>query len=81
MQHFSFDVELPSVLPDEVETEMQMTITQFNKLIELVAILGEVLRTFVGSCLCYTYDLHKESTLSTSVNVQIMPTFLNQNAH
>ncbi|TIC18081.1 hypothetical protein E3Q12_04446, partial [Wallemia mellicola] len=45
MKHYSFDVELPSVLPDEVETEMQMTITQFNKLIELVAILGEVLRT------------------------------------
>ncbi|TIC48424.1 hypothetical protein E3Q04_04465 [Wallemia mellicola] len=64
----NFDVELPSVLPDEVETEMQMTITQFNKLIELVAILGEVLRTI-------------KSTLSTSVNVQIMRTYLSQSAH
>ena len=59
MKYNSFDVELPSVLPDEVETEMQITITQFNKLIELVAILGEVLRTIVGNILCNAYDSHK----------------------
>ena len=81
MKHYSFDVELPSVLPDEVETEMQMTITQFNKLIELVAILGEVLRTIVGNSLRYTFHSHKKSTLSTSVNVQIMRTYLSQSAH
>ncbi|TIB94952.1 hypothetical protein E3Q18_04104 [Wallemia mellicola] len=77
----NFDVELPSVLPDEVETEMQVSIAQFNKLIELTAILGEVLRTSVGTILYNLYHSDKNSTLLTSVNVQIMRTYLSQSAH
>lgn len=45
----NFDVDMPSVLPDEVETPMQLSISHFNNLIKLVAILGEVLRTIVGN--------------------------------
>ena len=44
----NFDVDVPSVLPDELDSPMQLSITHFNNLIELVAILGEVLRTIVG---------------------------------
>ncbi|TIB67117.1 hypothetical protein E3P77_01859 [Wallemia ichthyophaga] len=39
------DVDEPSVLPDEMDTSMQLSVLHFNKLIALVAILGEVLRT------------------------------------
>ena len=48
IHNISFDVDLPSVLADEVDTPMQTSLTYFNSLIKLHGVLGDVLRTIVS---------------------------------